>query len=397
MKVGVLIEFTSNTDIDAKFAELKEMGVDSCQLVCWDRPTLQDDAMAEAINKGLEKYGIHATAFWCGWEGRRVWDFYEGQLTLGLIPSDYRVERLKMLMEGSDFAKKIHVTDLATHVGYMPENPYDPKYEEVLVACKAIVEKCKENGQNFLFETGQETPVTLKRAIQDIEKAVGKGNVGINLDPANLIMYGKANPVDALEVFGEYVMGIHGKDGKYPTDGHYLGDEVPLGQGKVNYSAFIAKLKEIGYQVGAGFMVGSPFQTTENLIEDLMFLKELQPEMVGIGPFIPHHDTQFAKDPAGSVEMTLFLLAVIRILLPKVLLPATTALGTMDPLGREKGLQAGANVVMPNLSPVKNRKQYELYDNKICTGEEAAECRGCMGRRVASVGYELVTERGDAV
>ena len=97
MKVGVLIEFTSNTDIDAKFAELKEMGVDSCQLVCWDRPTLQDDAMAEAINKGLEKYGIHATAFWCGWEGRRVWDFYEGQLTLGLIPSDYRVERLKML------------------------------------------------------------------------------------------------------------------------------------------------------------------------------------------------------------------------------------------------------------------------------------------------------------
>ena len=116
-----------------------------------------------------------------------------------------------MLMEGSDFAKKIHVTDLATHVGYMPENPYDPKYEEVLVACKAIVEKCKENGQNFLFETGQETPVTLKRAIQDIEKA-------------------------------------HGKDGKYPTDGHHLGDEVPLGQGKVNYSAFIAKLKEIGYQ-----------------------------------------------------------------------------------------------------------------------------------------------------
>ena len=156
-------------------------------------------------------------------------------------------------------------------------------------------------------------------------------------------------------------------------------------------------LKKLGYQVGAGMMVGSPYQTVEDLAEDLVFLKELQPEMVGIGPFIPHHDTQFAKEPAGSVEMTLFLLAVIRILLPKVLLPATTALGTMDPLGREKGLQAGANVVMPNLSPVKNRKQYELYDNKICTGEEAAECRGCMGRRVASVGYELVTERGDAV
>ena len=118
----------------------------------------------------------------------------------------------------------------------------------MLVACKTIVAKCKENGQNFLFETGQETPVTLNRAIQDIEKALGKGNVGINLDPANLLMYGKANPVDALEVFGEYVMGVHGKDGKYPTDGHHLGDEVPLGQGKVNYPAFIAKLKEVGYE-----------------------------------------------------------------------------------------------------------------------------------------------------
>jgi biotin synthase len=154
-------------------------------------------------------------------------------------------------------------------------------------------------------------------------------------------------------------------------------------------------LKALGYQVGAGCMIGSPGQTLECLAEDLIFLQELKPEMVGIGPFIPHHDTQFAHEPAGSVKMTLFLLSVIRIMLPNVLLPATTALGTLDPLGREKGINAGANVVMPNLSPVKNRKQYELYDNKICTGEEAAECRGCMGRRVASVGYELVTDRGD--
>lgn len=142
-------------------------------------------------------------------------------------------------------------------------------------------------------------------------------------------------------------------------------------------------------------MVGSPGQKLEYLAEDLIFLKELQPDMVGIGPFIPHHDTQYAEEPAGSVELTLALLSVIRILLPKVLLPATTALGTLDPLGREKGMKAGANVVMPNLSPVCNRKQYELYDNKICTGEEAAECRGCMSRRVASVGCELVTDRGD--
>ena len=155
-------------------------------------------------------------------------------------------------------------------------------------------------------------------------------------------------------------------------------------------------LKSLGYQVGAGFMVGSPGQTKEHLAEDLIFLKELEPQMVGIGPFIPHHETRFANETAGSVGLTLFLLSVIRILLPKVLLPATTALGTMDPLGREKGLAAGANVVMPNLSPVKNRKQYDLYDNKICTGEEAAECRGCLERRVSSTGYRLVAERGDA-
>ena len=156
-------------------------------------------------------------------------------------------------------------------------------------------------------------------------------------------------------------------------------------------------LKKLGYQVGAGFMVGSPGQTMETLAEDLLFLQDLQPEMVGIGPFIPHHDTCFAEKPAGSVDETLFLLSVIRILLPSVLLPATTALGTMDSRGREKGLQVGANVVMPNLSPVKTRKQYDLYDNKICTGEEAAECRGCLARRVESVGYQLVNERGDAV
>ena len=155
-------------------------------------------------------------------------------------------------------------------------------------------------------------------------------------------------------------------------------------------------LKELGYQVGAGFMVGAPGQTLEYLAEDLVFLKDLNPHMVGIGPFIPHHDTKFAEEPAGSVDMTLFLLSVIRIMLPQVLLPATTALGTLDPRGREKGFQAGANVVMPNLSPVKNRKQYELYDNKICTGEEAAECRGCLARRVESVGYEIVTDRGDS-
>ncbi|MDK2808180.1 MAG: biotin synthase [Clostridiales bacterium] len=156
-------------------------------------------------------------------------------------------------------------------------------------------------------------------------------------------------------------------------------------------------LKEIGFQVGAGFMVGSPGQTEEHLANDLIFLKELQPQMVGIGPFIPHHETKFANQPAGSTKRTLLLLSIIRIILPKILLPATTALGTVDPKGREKGILAGGNVVMPNLSPVATRKKYELYDNKICTGDEAAHCRSCLQRRMESVGYEVVVDRGDAL
>ncbi|SES69823.1 [FeFe] hydrogenase H-cluster radical SAM maturase HydE [[Clostridium] polysaccharolyticum] len=156
-------------------------------------------------------------------------------------------------------------------------------------------------------------------------------------------------------------------------------------------------LKELGYEIGAGFMVGSPGQTDEHLAEDLIFLKELSPHMVGIGPFIPHHDTAFANEAQGSLEKTLLLLSILRIILPKANLPATTALGTIHPRGRELGIEAGANVVMPNLSPVQVRKKYELYDNKICTGEEAAECAGCLQARIASIGYKIVNERGDSV
>ena len=159
----------------------------------------------------------------------------------------------------------------------------------------------------------------------------------------------------------------------------------------------LKNLKSLGFQTGAGFMVGSPNQTMETIADDLVFLQELKPEMVGIGPFIPHHDTCFANEPAGSVDFTLFLLSVIRIILPKVLLPATTALGTMDEQGREKGILHGANVIMPNLSPLKNRKQYELYDNKICTGEEAAEGLKSLEERVASVGCYIAYERGDMI
>ena len=156
-------------------------------------------------------------------------------------------------------------------------------------------------------------------------------------------------------------------------------------------------LKEIGYAVGTGFMVGAPYQTVENLVDDLLFIQKLDPQMVGIGPFVPHHDTKFKDYPSGTVELTTYLTSILRLMNPHLLLPATTALGTIDPRGREKGILAGANVVMPNLSPVAVRKDYSLYDNKICTGEEAAECAGCLGRRLASIDHELVFTRGDYI
>lgn len=154
-------------------------------------------------------------------------------------------------------------------------------------------------------------------------------------------------------------------------------------------------LKEIGYQTGAGFMVGSPFQTFETLAEDLLFLKQLDPQMCGIGPFIPHRDTTFKDEKSGSVRLTLILLSVIRLMLPDVLLPSTTALGTADPQGREKGILHGANVVMPNLSPTQHRADYSLYDNKICTGDEAAECIKCLSKRMKSIGYQITVDKGD--
>lgn len=162
-----------------------------------------------------------------------------------------------------------------------------------------------------------------------------------------------------------------------------------------NRKKCLFELKEIGYQVGCGMMIGTPGQRPEDLIEDFYFMKELQPHMIGIGPFIAHQDTPFADEPSGTLDDTLHLLGILRLMFPHVLLPATTALGTIHPLGREKGILAGANVVMPNLSPVEVRGKYLLYDGKICTGDEAAECRVCMQRRIETVGYQVEISRGD--
>ena len=178
--------------------------------------------------------------------------------------------------------------------------------------------------------------------------------------------------------------------------GHYA-KLHPSNLSSENRKQCLYNLKKIGFQTGAGFMAGSPYQTLENIADDLLFLKKLDPEMIGIGPFIPHKDTVFADEKAGGLDLTLYLLSIIRLMLPTVLLPATTALGTIDPRGRELGILAGANVVMPNLSPVGVRKKYALYDNKICTGEEAAECMNCLKNRISNIGYEIVSDRGDNI
>ncbi len=169
----------------------------------------------------------------------------------------------------------------------------------------------------------------------------------------------------------------------------------PVGLSCENRKRCLYDLKDIGYQTGTGFMVGSPYQTAESLAEDLSFIKELEPQMIGIGPFISHKETPFADFPSGTLELTLFLIGILRLMLPNVLLPATTALGTIHPQGREMGILAGANVVMPNLSPLDVRKKYLIYDNKLCSGGEAAEGLVSLQNSLNRIGYRVVVSRGD--
>ena len=267
MRIGVTIDLVRDVSLGTEFQKLRSFGMNSCQLVCWDRSLLNRET-ADMVLREMKEKEVEITAFWCGWEGPRYWNFYEGQATLGLVPEAYRFARMEMLMEGVDFAAELGVKDLVTHAGYMPENPYDPRYPEVIACLRCIVQKCEKKEMYFDFETGQETPVTLLRAIQDI----GCGNVGINLDPANLIMYGKANPVDALDVFGKYVRGVHGKDGLYPVNGRELGEEVPLGEGKVHFEKLIPRLRECGYD---GDITIEREITGEEQIRDILRAKEL--------------------------------------------------------------------------------------------------------------------------
>ena len=241
MELGVMLHLVDE-NIDDKFKRVKEHGFEWCQICCWNH-SLMTEEIAQKIDAARDKYNIKVSTFWCGYSGKVYWNFYEGQNTLGIVPLEYREMRCNELCHGSDFAKRLGIDQIATHMGYLYENPMCEDYPKLIDAIRGIANHCKANGQKLLFETGQETPVTLRRVIED----VGTGNLGINLDPANLILYGKGNPIDALDVFGNYVCDIHAKDGEYPTNGRNLGKETVVGKGKVNFPKFIEKLKEIGY------------------------------------------------------------------------------------------------------------------------------------------------------
>ena len=221
---------------------LKNFGLGCCQLVSWDvsqcKPEIARGARAKA-----EQLGVRVSSFWAGLPGPAEWNFKFGPLTIGLVPAEFRMARVQALKDWADFAKILGAPAIVTHAGFLPENPSDPEYLPVLSALRQVANHCKRAGVGFWFETGQETPVTLLRYIEEI----GTDNLGINLDPANMLMYGRGNPVDAVRVFGKYVRSVHAKDGMLPTGGQYLGHEKAIGQGLVDFPLMFRLLKDAGF------------------------------------------------------------------------------------------------------------------------------------------------------
>ena len=238
LRLGLIIGV--GEDPESSIAKVHDLGLPTCQAFLDDfKPGL-----AERLRRGLDKYAIEATSLVVGGPGKEEWDFYQGPLTIGLVPRETRAARIAHIKKASDFAKQCGIPAVQTHCGFIPENPNDPVYRETVTAMREVAAYCKGNGQNFRYETGQETPITLVRAIHD----VGLDNQGVNFDLANLILYGKANPVDAIELLGPFVQGIHAKDGLWPTNPKQLGQEVPIGRGKVDFPRILTRLKELNYR-----------------------------------------------------------------------------------------------------------------------------------------------------
>ena len=244
-RIGAMVGYDTDVDILEKFRKNQELGINSCQICIWNVDIFRSDEHAEKIKAAIAETGINVSSLWAGWTGPCEWNFTAGPDTIGLVPVAYRFTRLNELKSASDFAEKIGVKQVVTHVGFIPENPSATEFNGTVAALRNLCGYMKKKGQHFLFETGQETPITLLRTIE----AIGTGNLGVNLDTANPILYGKANPVDALDVFGKYVMDTHIKDGFYPTNGMYLGHEARAGDGKANIPEVVRKLiVEYGYE-----------------------------------------------------------------------------------------------------------------------------------------------------
>jgi len=239
MEIGVINGLKNGGDC---FAHVDEVGLKVCQLSCWDT-SMATPEVAQVVKEKSAESSVRVCAVWAGVPGPAKWNFTEGPITLGLVPPQYRAERIEALKRWADFAGWIGAPAIITHCGFIPENMTDPEYEPVVEAIGEVARYCDSKNLGFWFETGQETPVVLLRTFERI----GTNNLGVNLDPANLILYGKANPIDSLDVIGKFVTNIHVKDGLYPTDGNNLGKEVPAGEGKVNFPEFIKKLKGLGF------------------------------------------------------------------------------------------------------------------------------------------------------
>ncbi len=227
---------------EATVREVRDFGLPTCQVSCW-QPDLLTIEMADRLAVASRDDGVEVTTIWVGMAGPHVWDFVQGPLLIGLVPLKTQQERIATLKRGADFAVRAGVPSITTHAGFIPENLTNPLYPKLLDALREVVEYCGERGIDFWMETGQETPVVMLRVFEDL----GYDDMGTNLDPANLLMYGKANALDALDILGAYVRGVHAKDGEYPTGGRELGVEKPLGEGRVNFPAFVGKLKELEY------------------------------------------------------------------------------------------------------------------------------------------------------